>query len=245
MPARRSSVPLLVLVVVLLAVAGSTAVLGSAGPAVAAPEDPPSDAGIQVDGVGRASAAPDVVRFPVGVESSAATVGEALAGTDAAALRLLETLRELGVADSDVQTVNVSLYPRFDRDGQEITGYSARHDLTVTVRELDRAGAVMGAAVEAGGDAARLQGLSLALEDDAAVQAKAREKAFDAARAKAEQYAELTGATLGDVVWVREQVSTAGPAAGFATDAAAAEAVPIAAGSAEVVVTVAVRWSLT
>jgi uncharacterized protein YggE len=115
----------------------------------------------------------------------------------------------------------------------------------VTVRELDRAGAVMGAAVEAGGDAARLQGLSLALEDDAAVQAEAREKAFHDARAKAEQYAELTGATLGDVVWVREQVSTAGPAPGFTTDAAAAEAVPIAAGSAEVVVTVAVRWSLT
>jgi uncharacterized protein YggE len=141
--------------------------------------------------------------------------------------------------------VNVALYPRFDRDGQEITGYSARHDLSVTVRELDRAGAVIGAAVDVGGDDARLQGLSLALDDDAAVQAEARAEAFDAARRKAEQYAELTGRTLGDVVSVREQVASAGPVPGFASDAAAAEAVPIAAGSAEVVVTVQVRWSLT
>jgi uncharacterized protein YggE len=113
------------------------------------------------------------------------------------------------------------------------------------VRDVGSAGEVMGTAVEAGGDAARLQGLSYELEDDTAVQAEARDEAFAAARRKAEQYAELSGRRLGEILWVREQVGSSGPVPLAAADAAATESVPIAVGAAEVVVTVDVRWSLT
>jgi uncharacterized protein len=242
-PTRRSLVPLLV-VAVLVAVAGSSTVVGSAGPALAAPGEPPSDVGVEVDGVGTATAVPDVLRFTVGVETAAGTVGEALAAAGAATRQVLEALRAQGVAEDDARTVDVALHPQFDRDGAEITGYVARQDLTVTVREIGRAGEVMAAAVGAGGDAARLQGLSYELEDDASVQAEARDEAFAAARRKAEQYAELSGRRLGEILWVREQVGRSGPVPLAAADAVATESVPIAVGAAEVAVTVVVRWSL-
>lgn len=246
MPAHRFAVPLLA-VAVLATVVGSSTVAGSARPAAAAPGDPPPEAGVSVEGVGTATATPDVLRFTVGVESQGGSVGDALAGANSAAQRILEVLRERDVAERDVQTASVQIYPSYDRNGEEITGYVARHDLTVTLRDLGSAGETIGAAVEAGGDAARLQGLSYALDDDTAVQAEARDEAFAAARRKAEQYAELTGRSLGGVLEVRERVGSTGPGPVMAMDSGGAEAaaVPIAPGSAEVAVTVEVRWALT
>jgi uncharacterized protein YggE len=144
-----------------------------------------------------------------------------------------------------VQSRNVHLYPRSDGDGQDISGYTAGQDLDVTLRRLDTAGATMSAAVAAGGDAARLQGVSYELDDDAALHAKARELAYADARDRAGQYAKLAGRELGDVVLVREQVTPSGPVP-VAVDStmATSSAVPIAPGTTDVTVTADVRWSL-
>jgi uncharacterized protein YggE len=220
------------------------AVLGRPEPVRAEPVDPAA-ATVLVDGVGTATGRPDVLRVTVGAETTAGTVDDALQQADAAARRVLDALRTEGVPDDDVQTVNVSIYPTYGDDGQAITGYTARHDLAVTLRDLSRAGATIGVLVDAGGDAARVQGVAFALEDDAALQEQARAAAFAAAREKAEQYAALTGRPLGAVIEVRESASPpAEPLPYATTDAGGREDVPLAPGSATVAVTVAVRWSL-
>ena len=242
MPVRRYA-PLLAVLVVGGAVAA--VLVTSTGPGQAAPGDPPPEAEVHVQGVGTATGTPDVLSVTVGVETGAATVGDALAAANGAARDVLDALHAAGVADADVRTANVHLYPRYDGNGREITGYLAGQDLAVTLRDLDRAGATISAAVDAGGDATRLQGVSYALDDDTALRARARELAVADARATAEQYAELSGRSLGDVVLVREQVSQAGPTPLAAGDAVAASAaVPIAAGSTDVTVTVEMHWSL-
>jgi uncharacterized protein YggE len=171
-------------------------------------------------------------------------VYSALKDPTVAARQVMEAERDEGVAEDYVRTVNVSIYPSYDQNGQRITGYVARHDLAVTLRDLSRAGTAISALVAAGGDAARLLGVSFTLEDDAALQEEARAAAFEAARAKAEQYAELTGRELGDVVEVREQVTPSGPIPYATGDAAMTEAVPLSPGSATVSVTASVRWAL-
>jgi uncharacterized protein YggE len=140
----------------------------------------------------------------------------------------------------------VHIYPRYDGNGQETNGYLAGQDLAVTLRDMDSAGATMSTAVEAGGDAARLQGISYELDDDASLRSQAREKAFADARAKAEQYAKLAGRELGDVVLMREEVTGSGPVPLAAADSAmeSAGAVPVAPGSTDVTVTAEVRWAL-
>jgi uncharacterized protein YggE len=245
MPVRRIPRPLFAVLTLVAAVAALAAIALLFRPEAvrAAPAAPPSDAGVQVEGVGTATGTPDVLRVVIGVETTADTVDEALQQADAAADRVLDALRAEGVPEEDVQTVNLSVYPAHGDDGRTITGYTARHDLDVTLRDVSRAGTTIGVLVDAGGDAARLQGVSFSLDDDAALQEEARAEAFAAARDKAEQYAELAGRQLGDLVEIREQVTASPPLPNASADAAA-EAVPIAPGSATVAVTVHVRWSL-
>jgi uncharacterized protein YggE len=219
----------------------------------AAPVEPPpepgrsaSASGVEVGGVGTASGTPDVLRVTVGVEVTGDSVDDALTGADDAARRVLAALADAGVPERDVQTANVSVHPRHDAQGERITGYTARHDLSVTLRDVGTAGAVIASVADAGGDAARIEGISYALEDDAAVQEEARAAAFADAERKAEQYARLVGRELGEVLWVRENVSAPGPLPYGAADEAAAAggSLVLAPGSTEVTVTAEVRWSL-
>jgi uncharacterized protein YggE len=218
----------------------------------AAPVDPvPSDGsplsvGVEVGGVGSATGTPDVLRVTVGVEVVADGVDAALTGADGAARRVIAALRDADVAPRDVQTSNVSVSPRYSDSDQRITGYTARHDLAVTLRDVGSAGAVLASVADAGGDAARIEGVSYGLEDEAAVQRQARAAAFADAQRRAEQYAELVGRELGDVLWVRENVSSPAPMPYAAADGAAASGGSLALepGTTTVTVTAEVRWSL-
>ena len=239
----RLLAPLLVVVALLAAAA---AWIAAPGDASAAPARASSDAGVTVAGTGTATAVPDVVRATLGAEASAPDVDGALGTADDAARRIVDVLVERGVDRADVQTAGVQLYPQYGPDGQPNAGYTARQDLTVTLRDLATAGDLIAAAVAAGGDAARLSGVSFAIADETPLRAEAREEAFADARAKAEQYAELVGRELGEPVSVRED---AGPGAygggGFSGESAGAVAdVNLAPGTSEVSTTATVRWSL-
>jgi uncharacterized protein YggE len=220
--------------------------VSGARPVAAAPADPPSDAGVQVQGVGTATGTPDVLHAIIGVETGAASVADALSSANTAAQAVLDELRGAGIVDADLQTVNVHIYPRYDGNGQDVTGYLAGQDIAVTLRDVGSAGATISTAVDAGGNAARLQGISYELDDDAALRSHARELAFADARGKAEQYATLAGRELGDVVLMREEVTGSGPVPMVAADSAMASsgAVPIAPGTTDVTVTAEVHWSL-
>jgi uncharacterized protein len=232
-------------VLALMAVVAAVTVLARPAAVRAAPEETPPEAGVQVEGVGTAAGSPDVLRVTIGVETTAGSVTDAVQGASAASGRVLEAAHGEGVSTDDVRTVNVSVYPTYGDDGQEITGYTARHDLEVTLRDLSSAGTAIGRLVDAGGDAARLQGVAFSLEDDATLQQEARAEAFATAQEKAAQYAELTGRELGEVVEVREQTTPSGPVPYAMGDAAvAAESVPVQPGTSSVSVTVQVRWSL-
>ena len=245
MPTGRRFAPLLAVLVVGAAVVVVVSV-GAPDPVQAAPGDPAPQAGVQVEGLGTATGTPDVLHVTVGVETGGSTVEEALESANTAARRVLGALHDAGVDDADMQTVNVHVYPQYDRAGAEIAGYLAGQDLAVTLRALATAGETISAAVDAGGDAARLQAVSVALDDERTLRAQAREQAFADARQKAEQYAALAGRALDDVLLVRERVTPPpDPFPMSAGDtAAAAEAVPIAPGSSDVTVTVEVGWSL-
>jgi len=245
--------PVRVLLAAVAALGLATALLlvlgpGAAGaaPEESTPETPSgSSTGVEVGGVGTATGTPDVLRVTVGVEVTADGVDGALSGADEAARRVIAALRDADVPGEDVQTSNVSVYPRYGNEGERITGYTGRHDLSVTLRDISAAGALIASVTDAGGDATRIEGLSYALEDDATVQAEARDAAFADAERRAMQYAALVGRELGEVLEVRENVSTPQPLP-YAADSAAGsgEALALQPGSTAVTVTTEVRWSL-
>jgi uncharacterized protein YggE len=225
--------------VLLVLVAGAFAGVGrpdSAGGASA-----PSE-GITVNGVGTVKAVPDEAQMSFGVQTEAATSREALARNSTQMERVLAALRAAGIAEKDIQTQDVSVWPRYDTTGEEAEGYTARNSVTVTIHELDKAGAVIDAATRAGAN--EVSGPMLSSSGRERLEAKALEAAVDNARKKAEALAKAAGVGLGRVTAMVEGGGSPGPVMLEAARASADKAVPIQPGQEEVQATVTITFSI-
>jgi len=238
--------PLLLAVAYLLGTSHNNG--ASAAPAVPPSVAPGASTGITVSGVGRVSGTPDDLRLDVGVSTRGRTVSDALRSANSAAAAVQKSLRDNGVAARDLKTTGVSIQPDYSttKDGNRPDGFLAVENLTASLRDLDRAGDVISNAVAAGGDAVRVNSVSLDLDDSGALISSARTRAFDDAKAKAEQYANAAGRLLGPVVSIDESVAGSSPRVfdGAYVAQSAASAVPIQTGSQDVAVTVSVVFSL-
>ncbi|MCU1595569.1 MAG: hypothetical protein JWO12_2961 [Frankiales bacterium] len=231
-------------------IAGAFLLSGGRGASPArAVDEPAADSGVVVDGTGKVTGTPDVLRATLGVSLRRDNVGTALQDANSLQEKVRKALKGDGVAAEDLQTSDVSISPSYDNRGKR-NGYSVSETLTVKLRNLKKAGQAITDAVSAGGDAAVLNGVSFALEDNAALLQKARDAAYAEAKAKAERYAELSGRGLGKVLLVAETTSppvqpvSDGFASGAAAFDKAASPVPIDAGTSQVSVSVTVRWAL-
>lgn len=225
---------------VLAALAVLSSALVGGHPASAAADSRES---VLVSGTGEVFGEPDVLAAYFAVEAVASTVGDALDRADAAGVRMRDALVRAGVARADLQTSSAGIGSRLNEDGK-ITGYVVNQGLTAKIRDLPRAGALMSAAIAAGGDAARLNGVSFAIENSAALLADARRKAFADARGKAELYAREAGRSLGRVVQVTETTTGDGPWGDRNGMAAADSKMVIEPGRHRLAVTVQVEWAL-
>lgn len=216
-------------------------------------------AGVTVVGEGRARAVPDTARVLVGVEVTRPDVDAAFGDANDAMGDILDTLRDQGVADEDLRTEELSVRERRDDrppprptdepqpapppDVPDVVGYTVTNLVEVTIRDLDRAGELISAVVDAGGSAVRIQRFSLAVDDDATLLDDARSAAFADAERRAEQYAELAGRDLGDLLAISEVIGSPapGPMPEFADGAGAA---PIEPGQQQAVVRIQTTWAL-
>jgi uncharacterized protein YggE len=150
---------------------------------------------ITASGIGSVTTVPDRAHFSFGVQAQSRTASQALEAADAQLRRVVAALRGAGVAQADIQTEQISLSPRTSEDGEAIVGYNAISSVSVRVRNLDRAGPVVDAAVAAGAN--QVYGPSLTRSDQAAVYRSALKAAYADARAKAEALADAAGVRLG------------------------------------------------
>lgn len=206
-----------------------------------------AEAGIVVTGEGQADAAPDLAVVRVGIEARRPTMAEAREANASAQARLLEAVRGLGVESADIQTEQLSLQAEYDYTdaGRQLRGYLATNTVRVRLRDVSRAGAVVDATVTAGGDDARVDGVSFEIEDPTALRVEARRRAVADARVKAEQLAAELGATVGEPIFI-EEVGVSAPGPIMMRMAANADtATPVEAGTLETNVSVRVRWAIT
>lgn len=208
-------------------------------------------AGITVTGSGTVSGTPDALKLAMGVQVTRPTVAEALDGANAAAAKVQTALKQHGVADKDLQTSGVSIQPQYNYDNnkQTLNGYLVSENVTATLRDLRTAGATISAAASAGGDASRVDSVTLDLTDSSSLVSAAREAAFKQSKDKATQYARVAGVSLGDVVSISETTTTTPPLGAGANkmpmdSAAAPSPVPIQPGSQDVVVEVTVVFGI-
>lgn len=245
---RRWFFLLAVLAVALATCAGRSAAIS---PSAAMPGFPtPEREGVTVSGLGRVMGKPDVLQATLGVSVTRPAVQEALDDANAAADALLKALHDHGVTERDIGTRDFGISPELrssDEGTPQITGYTVRNTVEAKLRDLSRVGEALTAAVQAGGDATRVEGIGFLLTDNADLLQQARDAAFADARMKAEQYAQLAQRPLGALVSVSEATTVPPiPLEGraIAEDAQSATPVPVAPGQQEVTVTITARWAL-
>jgi uncharacterized protein len=154
---------------------------------------------INVRGTGRVALAPDQVTISMGVETHGASAAEALSANNKAAAAVIALLKDRGVALDKLQTSNLSVYPRYDDQGQKVVGYNVSNMVTATLNDIGSAGSVIDAAAQVAGDSIRIQGLSFRASDTTVAMALARERAVVDAKTQAQQFAAAADLTLGKV----------------------------------------------
>ena len=161
---------------------------------------------ITVPGEGRVSVRADLAELRVGISLTEPTVQAARTAGAVALQGVLTRLRTLGIKDRDIQTSVVSMTPAYDyskdRQPPKLVGYSLTNTVSVTIRDLDRAGDVIDGALTSG--ATTLDGVGFRVADPAPAQRRARELAVADARARAETLAAAAGVEIGGVAAISE-----------------------------------------
>lgn len=161
---------------------------------------------IHAEGVHRSR--PDVMTISVGVVTTGRTAAEALAANGESTDRVLARIRSLGVVSSDIQTRDLRVRPQFAEDRgrdeeRRIVGYVAANRVRLRLRDLARAGAIVGAAFEAGAN--DVEGPHFSLANDRAALLAAQRDAIRLAREEAENHAAALGLRVVRVLRVSER----------------------------------------
>ncbi len=175
------------------------------GPVAGAPSTTtdPAQHTITVSASGKVTVVPDVARVNLGVTVTKSTVKAVRQAGATSMTQIIDAIKAHGIADADIQTTNLSLYPQYGNGSTpRIVGYQISEQIQVTVRDLDKAGDVVDAATAKG--ATDVNGISFEYADPVKAQNDARAAAVTAARGSAEAMAAAGHVTLGSVVSITD-----------------------------------------
>ncbi len=198
---------------------------------------------ITVTGTGTVTGVPNQLILSMGVQVTGYDVTSALNQANLGVRRVTNVLIGRGVAKSDIQTSDLNISPNYN-NSSEITGYDVTESLTATLDNLSQAGSQIQAAVQAGGNAVTVDGVSLNLTSTGPLMAAARAQAVANAKAQAEQFASALGESLGPVISISPvQQSTSIPLEFGTANSSARASVPISPGTQQLSVSITVVYT--
>jgi uncharacterized protein YggE len=164
---------------------------------------------VSVTAEGEATVAPDMALVSFAVTATGKELAPTRDDVNTRSSAVLARLRELGLADADLNAPDVAIHPEYDyRKGQKLIGYRVVRQMTARVRELDALGGILDGLVAAGAN--EVGGAQMTASDPSAAEDESLRTAIASARAKAEALAASAGITLGEVARIEEE---AGPGA--------------------------------
>ena len=166
---------------------------------------------IQVAGTGEISAVPDIAEISFTVSQDSKTMADAQKTITDSATKALSYLKTQGIADADIKTEDYSVSPKYEwqtqsmrpcvegsicpPDGQNVlVGYSASESITVKVRNIDNAGAIITGL--GGTGVTDISGPNFTIDNDDALKTEVRAKAITDAKTKATELAKELGVSL-------------------------------------------------
>jgi uncharacterized protein YggE len=211
----------------------------------------PGVSGVSVQGIGTVLVKPDVVKMSTGVEIRATTVSDAQTQAATKLGAITNAVKGLGVKPEDIVTNSYDIQPNYVYNNQQpprLDGYIVRSQISLTIRDVSKAGAIIDAVGTAGATLAG--GISFTLDNNADAVKQARQAAMTDAKNRAEQLAQSGGFGLGSVVNVTElggnqpQPIVSSGQRLSAVDAAPAASTVIEGGQFKVVVNVQVIYAI-
>lgn len=229
-----------------MALIASTAVLRA---------DPLKDSvpNVEVTGEAYEDVAPDRASLRFGVVTERPAAAEAAAENARAAQAILAELRQLGVADADIETLGVTLAP-FTIEERDAKGrpratqkfYRARNDLLVRVSPVENAGEIAGRLIDKGVNS--FEGIEFDFTQPQEKLDALRAAAVRDAARRAKIYVEAAGVRLGRVLEIRPLDEAERPrpyAAKMATALEAGPATPLRPGMQRLSARVSIIWALS
>jgi uncharacterized protein YggE len=207
--------------------------------------------GIWVTGTGKVSVTPDLATLSLGIQAQEPSVAQAQTEASQAMNSVISALKTQGIADKDIQTQRFSIQQvtRYDQTTQQqvVVGYQVTNIVTAKIRNLDGVGTIIDAVAQAGGDLARINGLSFSVEDPTQYYGEARTKAVQDAQQTASQLASLNKVKLGNPTYISEGTLSVPPpiSASIAVPSPAPlPETPISPGETEITLTVQVAYEI-
>lgn len=220
-----------------LLIATLSACDGDSGPAKGGPRQ------VTVVGAGQVQGVPDTLTADVGIEFVTPDVSSAMDRTNQRQQAVIHALTDAGEDSKDISTTDVTLQPQYGNGGT-ITGYKAANSIRVKIRKADAASHLLAVIVDAGGDATRINSVSYSIADDSQLVKDARARAFQDAKNRAEQYAQLSGLKLGKIISISEASGGNQPPSPPMPRGAMAAEVPLQPGQQTVNFSVTAVWEL-
>jgi uncharacterized protein len=199
---------------------------------------------VTVVGSGQVQGVPDTLTADVGIQFIAPDVTAAMNQTNDRQQAVINALTGAGVDRKDISTTDVSLQPQYDSSSGAITGYRAGNSIRVKIHPTDSASHVLAVIVGTGGDATRINSVSYSIADDSQLIKDARARAFQDAKDRAQQYAQLAGLKLGKVISISEASGGALPAPPPLRGGAMPSNIPLEPGQQTVSFSVTAVWQL-
>jgi len=158
---------------------------------------------ITVSDSGEIYAAPDLAVTSFSVVTEAKTVAEAMSENTNKMNAVIEAVKGQGVEEKDLKTINFNISPHYDYYGvssiypsgkRVLVGYDVTQSLQVKIRDLEKVGSIVQAAVDNGSNEA--SDLQFTIDQQDEFKKQAREEAINKAKAKAEELADQLGVKL-------------------------------------------------
>jgi uncharacterized protein YggE len=166
---------------------------------------------VTVVGSGQVQGVPDTLTADVAIEFTAPDVTAAMNQTNDRQQAVINAVVGAGVDRKDITTTEVGLQPQYDSSSNTVTGYRADNSIRVKIHPADSASHVLAVIVGTGGNATRINSVGYSIADDSQLVKDARARAFQDAKDRAEQYAQLSGLKLGKIISISEASGGAAP----------------------------------
>lgn len=167
---------------------------------------------ITLAGEGKVSAKPDVAKISAAIVTQKEFLKEAQDENSKKSNILIGYVKSEGVDEKDIKTSGYNIYPQYSyprpcpdyslcplsERQPKIVGYQVRNSVEITIRDIAKAGDILAGVVGAGAN--EVSGITFTIDQPDALKARARGKAVEDARAKADALAKVLGKRVSDIV---------------------------------------------